>query len=380
MTRRLHWIERGAWIVVGVLVGASVTGLASQGTQSLYRKLEVLAEVLGHIENKYVDKVSPDDLIKGAINGAVDTLDPHSIFFAPKEYAALLEMTGGEYTGIGIEIDIQNNQPVVVAAFDTSPAQEVGIRHGDVIERVDGKSTLGVGYDVLDGWLRGPVGSKVVVEVRRGDRKIATHTLKRRWIRVSPLIHNDLGKGRHYIRISSFVRRLAIDLDAMLTRLAPIHGLILDLRNNPGGLFDESVEVCDLFLDGGPIVSALGRGGRLLEEHVARPGLRHGKFPLAVLVDRGSASAAEIVAGALQDRQRARLFGQRTYGKGSVQTIIDLTDGSGLKLTVARYITPGGRQLEGHGIEPDEVILPKDDEDVVLQRAQRWLVQAPENP
>jgi carboxyl-terminal processing protease len=190
---------------------------------------------------------------------------------------------------------------------------------------------------------------------------------------VPPLSHTVLPGGVALVRMASFPRRVASDLDSLLQALHP-KGLILDLRNNPGGLFDEAVEVCDVFLQGGPIVSATGKRGRAVEQRVARDRASQVGYPVAILIDGGSASAAEVVAGALQDRGRARLFGQRSYGKGSVQSILDLSDGSGLKLTIARYVTPSGRQIDGQGIGPDELCEPAGEgHDEALDRATAWV-------
>jgi carboxyl-terminal processing protease len=193
---------------------------------------------------------------------------------------------------------------------------------------------------------------------RAGREQPWQFTVVRSWIRISPLEQKPLTGGISYVRVKTFSRRIAADLGSMLERTKPLTGIVLDLRNNPGGLFDEAIETCDLFLDGGPIVSAMGRGGRLIEQREARPG----------------ASASEIVAGCLHDRGRGRLFGTRSYGKGSVQSILDLSDGSGLKLTIARYVTPSGRPIDGHGIEPDEPVEAGDgDRDAALLAAQTWV-------
>jgi len=355
-----HWLERAVWLGCGVFLGGAWThAAATTEPDTIYRKLSVLAEVIGHIENHYVDAVSPVELIYGAARGAVGILDDHSTFFSPDEYKNLVDVTEGEYAGIGVELDLQDGFPLVLAVLDGSPAGKAGVVRGDKIIGIDGKPTEDMAADAIYRALRGPVGTKVVLTIDRPQAaRPWAFTIVRNWIRMSPLEHRDLAGGVHYVQLKGFPRRVASDLDAMLDRVEPTKGLILDLRNNPGGLFDEAVEICDLFLAGGLIVSATGSRGQVVEKRMARDTADQPDYPLAILIDGGSASAAEVVAGALADRGRARLFGSRSYGKGSVQSIVDLSDGSGLKLTVARYLTPSGRQIDQAGIEPDEVCAP----------------------
>ncbi|MEM6733214.1 MAG: S41 family peptidase [Myxococcota bacterium] len=217
------------------------------------------------------------------------------------------------------------------------------------------------------------MGTKVVLQVKRKSRvEPWKFTLVRGWIRVAPIATEDLGEGVSYVRIKTFSSRVAIDLEAHLEKTPPKSGLVLDLRGNPGGLFDEAVAVCDLFLRGGPVVTVMGRAGRRIEEQQAHDERTLAEFPVGVLIDGGSASAAEIVAGCLKDRRRARVFGSKTYGKGSVQSILDLSDGSGLKLTVARYLTPSGVPIDGRGIEP-HVATPEGDLIAPLHAAVSWI-------
>ncbi len=377
--KRLRRLERLLWlaggVVIGLVIGTTLPLAATSEPDTLYRKLQVLAEVFAHIENHYVDTVSAKQLVYGANRGAVATLDPHSMFFDPEEYESLLNITEGEYAGVGMELDLDDQgTPVIIAVLDGSPAHRGGLERGDLIEAIDGKSTDGLGLDRLERALRGPVGTKVKIQVRRGDDdRTWAFTVIRAWIRVPPLEHLPLGGGLHYVRLKNFPRRVALDLDQMLSKLAP-EGLILDLRNNPGGLFDEAVEICDLFVSGGLIVSSSDRRGHKVEQREARERAPQAGYPVAILIDGGSASAAEVVAGALRDRGRAKLFGERSYGKGSVQTILDLSDGSGLKLTIARYFTPSGRQIDGYGIDPDEACEPPTaDADPAVSAAMDWL-------
>jgi len=371
--------KRIAWTLLGLLLGVALTAAAGPHPETLAQKLDLLAEVLAAIENHYVDISDPTRLIEGAARGAVATLDPHSVFFPAAEYRELLSATEGEYAGIGIELGLQGERLEIMTVFDGSPAQHAGLQVGDELIAVNDNPVAEMAFGEVQERLRGPVDSKISLTVRHPHRSdVWNYTLVRSWIRVVPLVHRTLGDGIELIHVKSFARRVTVDLEAQLARTPPTRGLILDLRGNPGGLFDEAVAMCDLFLKDGPIVSATGRNGRLLEQQQAHTRGNEPSYPVAVLIDGGSASAAEIVAGALHDRGRARLFGQKSYGKGSVQSIIDLSDGSGLKLTVARYQTPSGRTIDGTGIEPDERIESESEADAehVVTRAAAWLKTA----
>jgi carboxyl-terminal processing protease len=369
-----RWMERSGWLAAGMVLGGALSAVAASRVDTLYRKLEILAEVFGQIENQYVEATSPTELVYGAAQGAVSRLDGHSAFFSPEEYRDLLDVTEGEYAGIGVEISIRAGVTEVIAVFDNSPAQRAGLRTADEIIAVDDTEIEGVSVETVQALLRGPAGTKVVLTLRHPDRAEPwTFTLVRSWIRVAPIEARPLEPGLEYVRIKSFARRVAHDLETQLERQPPKRGLVLDLRGNPGGLFDEAIAVSDVFLDDGPIVSASGKGGRIIERHTAHKNGTQADYPIAVLIDGGSASAAEIVAGALHDRGRARLFGTRSYGKGSVQSILDLSDGSGLKLTVARYITPSGARIDGLGIDPDQEVEFVEGEDAPLEAAREWL-------
>jgi carboxyl-terminal processing protease len=365
-----------AWLAAGALLGATLsTAMAEEKVDTLYRKLEILAEVLAQVESHYVDPIAPTTVVYGAAQGAVATLDGHSAFFTPEEYHELISTTEGEYAGIGIELSVQDGVPEIVAVFDGTPAHRAGLRTGDRLLAVEGASSTGMSVEAIQQLLRGPVGSTVVLSVRRPDREEPwSFTLVRSWIRVAPIERRSLGGGIEYVQIKTFARRVANDLEAALGQAPPRRGLVLDLRGNPGGLFDEAIAICDLFLTDGLIVTAAGKGGRLVEQHLAHGPRTQPDYRVAILIDGGSASAAEIVAGALRDRGRARLFGARSYGKASVQSILELSDGAGLKLTVARYLTPSGNRIEGQGIEPDEAVEQTEEgEDRTLAAAVSWL-------
>jgi carboxyl-terminal processing protease len=377
MRSRIIWLGSGIALgaVFGIAVSAWSLALAA-GTDpradTLYRKLEVLAEVLTAIENNYVDALTPSELVYGAARGAVLGLDPHSDFFDPNDYQQLVNATEGEYAGIGIELSEGQGETDIVTVFEESPAKQAGLQVGDRLVAIDDQPVRDLSFEAVQRRLRGPIGSKVKLGVLRAGRKEPwTFTVVRGWIRVARVAAKSLGDGIEYVQVKTFSRRVAHDLDVLLKSRPPRKGLVLDLRGNPGGLFDEAIIMCDLFLEGGPIVSAIGRGGRIIDQQSAKDAGTQPAYPLAVLIDRGSASAAEVVAGSLRDRGRARLFGERSYGKGSVQSIMPLSDGSGLKLTVVRYSTPSGRVIDGQGIEPDE---PADAEtDAPITQAVAWI-------
>ncbi len=376
MSRRTPLATFAAGLFTGLVIAPAALALASDDAEIVFKKLEVLAQVIANIENHYVDRVSATDLVYGAARGATSVLDEHSAFFSPAEYKSLLDATEGEYAGIGIELGWRDELPEVISVLEGSAAARAGLAAGDRIIAIDGRPVGDDNLEAVQNRLRGPVGTKVVLAVQRAGRAEPwTFTLVRAWVRLAPISHKRLDGGLLYARVRTFSRRVASELQALVDHEQQVRGLVLDLRDNPGGLFDEAVAMCDLFLEEGPIVQAVGRGGRVLERNEARPRGTEPRYPIAILIDRGSASASEIVAGALADRGRARLFGQRSYGKGSVQSILDLSDGSGFKVTVARYVTPSGRTIDGHGIEPDVTIdeVVKDDTDPTLEAAVDWL-------
>ncbi|MEM6532435.1 MAG: S41 family peptidase [Myxococcota bacterium] len=365
-------VHAALFMTLGYLIG-TVEPASARRNETLYSKLEVLAEVLGEIESNYVDMLSPKNLIYGAAKGAAAQLDEHSQFFTPEEYVALRSTTDGEYAGIGVEMARNDGLTKITKVYEDSPAAQAGLRQGDVLLSVDGKPIVDTPLSETTKRLRGRVGTKVVIQIQKESRRAPwDFTLVRGWIRVAPIATEDLGEGIRYARVKTFSSRVTIDLEAELKRAPPKTGLVLDLRGNPGGLFDEAVGMCDLFIDSGNVVTVMGRAGRQIEKENAHPERTMKDFPIAVLIDGGSASAAEIVAGCLKDRGRARLFGSKSYGKGSVQSIVDLSDGSGLKLTIARYLTPSGEKIDGRGIHPDEA-FPAGDLFAPLHAAVVWL-------
>jgi len=324
-----------------------------------YRKLDVFSHVLSLIENNYVEPVDETRLLYGAVDGMVRTLDPHSSFMDPRSYAALKEETEGEYGGVGLELATRGEDVVVVAPIDDTPASRAGFQPGDRLIEIDGRALHGWRETEAVRALTGSPGTKVTVKAHRaGWAEPRSFTLVRDVIRIVSVEEKLFDRKLAYVKVKSFQDRtdayLRKALDSMREQAGgQLSGIVLDLRHNPGGLLDQAVKVADRFMDGGVIVTTKGRGGKHVEVEKAHPKGTEPRYPVVVLVDGGTASASEIVAGALQDSGRAVVIGTRTFGKGSVQTVIELEDGSGLKLTVARYYTPSGRSIQERGIEPD---------------------------
>ena len=324
-----------------------------------YKKLDVFSHVLSLIENNYVEQIDETKLLYGAIEGMVRTLDPHSTFMDPRSYAALKEETEGEYGGIGLEVAMRGEDVVVVAPIDDTPAARAGFAPGDKLVEIDGQPVKGWHEADAVRALMGPPGTKVTVKARRASWPEArSFTLVRDVIRVVSVEEQLFDKKFAVVKIKSFQDRTDVYLKKALDNQraragGQLAGVVLDLRHNPGGLLDQAVKVADRFMESGVIVTTKGRGGKHVEVEKAHSRDTEPRYPMVVLVDGGTASASEIVAGALQDSGRAVVMGTQTFGKGSVQTVIELEDGSGLKLTIARYYTPSGRSIQERGITPD---------------------------
>ena len=353
----------------------------SAGRFNPYQKLGVFTKVLAYIESHYVEDVQETDLMYGAARGLTDVLDPHSRFMDPEEYGKLKQETEGneEIDGIGIDVEKRKTRLVIISPIEGSPAAKAGIEPGDVIKRVDGADVGELEFDDAVTRMQGPPNSEVVLVVERKGHELTFHVRRARY-ELKPVEGKLLDDGIAYIKIRLFSATtdgmLGDLLDQLNTKAKGLRGVVLDIRRNPGGLLDQGIRVADRFIAEGLIVKTVGKGGHVMDEAKAHS---HGTwlgFPMVVIVDGATASAAEIVAGALQDHGRAVILGTQTFGKGSVQTVIDL-DGCGakpcgLKLTVARYYTPSGRSIQGQGITPDVVVEatapPPDPEEADLPR------------
>ena len=357
------------WLLV---LGASFGGLfavrvaqAARDPAGPYRKLDVFSHVLSLIENNYVESIDESKLLYGAIDGMVRTLDPHSTFMDPRSYSALKQETDGEYGGVGLEVATKGDEVLVVSPLDDTPAARAGFAPGDRLLEIDGVATRGWKEAEAVHALMGPPGTRCVIKAARAAwPEPRSFTLIRDVIRIVSVEEKLFDKRFGYVKIKSFQDRsdvyLKKALDGMRAQAVSgqLAGLVLDLRHNPGGLLEQAVKISDRFLTDGVIVTTKGRGGKHVEVERAHARDTEPPYPMIVLVDGGTASASEIVAGALQDHGRAVVMGTQTFGKGSVQTVIELEDGSGLKLTIARYYTPSGRSIQEKGITPDLVVKP----------------------
>lgn len=331
-----------------------------------WQDARLLAEVLEHVRKEYVEKISDEELIEAAIRGMIADLDAHSAFLDPQEFDEIRISTTGEYSGVGIEVALENGVVKVVNPIEGTPAQKAGVLAGDTILAVDdmpvSPENLG---DTIDR-MRGKAGTAVKISIARADRKDPLEfTLSRAAVQVHSVREQLLEGGVGYVRISHFSETTTADLERSLAGLrkkngAALSGLVLDLRNNPGGVLEAAVGVSDVFLEDGVIVTANGRAADARFEMDARPGDALEGAPMVLLVNGASASASEIVAGALQDHRRATLVGRQTYGKGSVQTVVPLSDGHAIKLTTSKYFTPSGASIHEKGIKPDVIVDEKD--------------------
>lgn len=331
-------------------------------TEEAYEKLKVFTEVLTLIQANYVEEVHSKDLVYGAIRGMLETLDPHSAFMPPEVYREMQVETQGSFGGLGIEITVRDRQLTVVAPIEGTPADRAGILAGDRIVKINGEPTKDMTLFEAVRKLRGPRGSQVTITImREGFTEAKDFAITRETIEVHSVRSFDLGDRIGYIRMASFQEKTARDLERTLEQFQTggVKAMVLDLRNNPGGLLSQAVQVADLFLQKGQLIvytegRARNQDLRFSAEHTkSLP-----QVPMVVLVNGGSASASEIVAGALQDHRRAVILGTPTFGKGSVQTVIPLNDGSGLRLTTAKYFTPRGETIQGKGITPDIQVEP----------------------
>lgn len=337
---------------------------APVNTEDEYKSLELLTDVLSLVQHNYVEDVSVEQMIRGAVRGILATLDPHSSYLSPEAYEDFIADTYGEFGGVGIELTVRGRELIVVAPIEGTPACRAGVRPGDQIVAINGQQTLELDMMEAVHLMRGAVGEEVTLTIRRPDHlELIEVTLLREIIQVQSVRSQLFDKQYGYLRIAQFQehtdRELLEQLDQLnLQSQPPLAGLILDLRNNPGGLLAQAVAVADIFLETGVIVSTAGRGSENAEFFYAHQPGTQSLDPLIVLINGGSASAAEIVAGALQDHGRAIILGEQSFGKGSVQSIIELIDGSGMRLTTARYFTPSGRSIQALGITPD-ILAPQ---------------------
>jgi len=336
-------------------------GAATSNSTETYKQLNLFGEVFERVRAEYVDDVTDDSLVESAINGMLTSLDPHSNYLNTKNFNDMKVQTRGEFGGLGIEVSMENGMVKVVSPIDDTPAAHAGLRPGDLITHLDGDPVQGMTLPEAVEKMRGPVSSEIKLTIRREGKDPFDVKLVRATIKIQSVRSHLEGDNIAYVRITTFNEQTDVGLNNAMKNLkqqagGKLLGVILDLRNDPGGLLDQAVAVADAFLEKGEIVSTRGRRSEDAQRYNARPGDIAAGLPIAVLINGGSASASEIVAGALQDHHRAILLGTRSFGKGSVQTIIPLPGHGAMRLTTARYYTPSGRSIQAKGIEPDIVV------------------------
>ncbi len=336
---------------------------APENEADTYEMLNLFGEVLERAKMSYVEDVSDKKLIEAAINGMLVALDPHSSYLDGQSFKYMNEQTKGKFGGLGIEVTMEQGLVMVVSPIDDTPAYKAGIKTGDFITHIDGEQVIGMSLNDAVDKMRGKVGTKVKLTIRRINQKPFDVKLTREEIKIRS-VKSELKSGDvAYIRISSFTEDTDQTIEKSLKKLKKeaknkLKGVVLDVRNNPGGLLDQAVNVSDLFLDKGEIVSTRSRNPEDTVKYTAKDGDIAKGLPMVVLINDGSASASEIVAGALQDHKRAIILGEKSFGKGSVQTIIPLGNHGAMRLTTARYYTPSGRSIQAKGIEPDVEVRP----------------------
>ena len=347
-----------AAVVMAVLILAAELINPLMADDKTYSSLKMFTDVLEELEKNYVDDVNTEALIHNAIKGMVGNLDPHSSFMPPEAFDDLQDDTKGEFSGVGIVITMKEGILTVVSPIEGTPAYKAGIHAGDIIIRIDEKSTKDMELWEAVNMMRGPQNKPVrITVIREGEPDAIEFSINRDLIPMESVRSSTLKPGFGYLRITNFRMNTLDDIKTHLDRLEAenkgLKGLVMDLRDNPGGLLDQAVKISDLFLTKGDIVSIKGKQERNAQVFKASEGEGDRKYPVVILINGGSASASEIVAGALQDHSRALILGTTSFGKGSVQTVRPLKDGYGIKYTIARYYTPNGRSIQAKGIEPD---------------------------
>jgi carboxyl-terminal processing protease len=373
-------MKKIALAVVSAVGGAAATIVLTQavaGTDT-YRQLNLFGDVYERVKNDYVRETKDAELVEDAINGMLSGLDPHSSYLNPKNFSDMQVTTRGEYGGLGLEVTMEDGLVKVITPMDGTPAARAGIKTGDLIATIDGMSIQGLTLSEAVDKMRGPINSQIKIQVlRKGEKKPLEFVITRAVIHVESVRFKAEGDVA-VIRITTFTEQTEEGLDKAFQQTKAkignrLKGVILDLRNNPGGLLDQAITVSDSFLDSGEVVSTRGRRASDTQRYNARSGQLFANVPVVVLINQGSASASEIVAGALQDHRRARIVGTRSFGKGSVQTVIPLSGGidGALRLTTAKYYTPAGRSIQATGIDPDILVEQTAEDDSEAQASDR---------
>ena len=375
----LNIIIGGSLLMAGCVTAADKKAPAEEEKFDTYEMLNLFGDVMERTRISYVEEVSDRKLIESALNGMLSSLDPHSSFLDTKSLQYLNEQTSGEFGGLGIEVTMEQGVVKVVSPIDDTPAFKAGLKPGDYIIAIDGKTVLGMSLNEAVDKMRGKVNQKVRLTIRRANKKPFDVTLKREIIKIQSVKSEIKDNNIAYVRISSFSGNVEADIKKAFDKMqkeAPngIKGMVIDVRNNPGGLLDQAVAVSDLFLNKGEIVSTRSRNEEDTLKYNATEGDILNGLPIVILINSGSASASEILAGALQDHKRAIVMGEKSFGKGSVQTVITLPKYGAIRMTTARYYTPSGRSIQATGIEPDIEVKPAkleefDDSGLIISEA-----------
>ena len=352
-----------ATIIVQPLDAKETSAATKDENVNSYELLNLFGEVMERAKANYVEEVSDKQLIEAAINGMLTSLDPHSSYLDEKDFKYMNEQTSGKFGGLGIEITMEQGVVKIVSPIDDTPAFKAGLKPGDYITHIDGETIIGMSLNEAVDKMRGKPGTKVKLTIRRINEKPFDVTLKREEIKTQSVKTDIKDDDVFYIRIGSFSEDVDTDIKKAFekvqkNRKEPLKGIVLDVRNNPGGLLDQAVAVSSLFLDQGEVVSTRARNEEDTLRYSAKGKDITNGMPIVVIINNGSASASEIVAGALQDHKRAVIIGEKSFGKGSVQTVVPLGDYGAMRLTTAKYYTPSGRSIQATGIEPDIVVHP----------------------
>ena len=342
------------------------TSASGKDNENLYKKIDLFGEVLDKVKKEYVDEINESDVMDAAINGVLQYLDPYSVYMNPELFESMQTDTKGEFGGLGIEVSMEAGVVKVISPIDDTPASKAGIKAGDYIVKINDVQVQGKTLMEAVKLMRGPVGSSIDLTIRRrGEKKIINKTIIRKMIQVKSVEAKIMKNNIGYLRLKSFNSNSSKQLVEKIKnfeKIKKLTGYILDLRNNPGGLLTQAINVTDFFLNDGEIVSTKGRKASENRRFFAKKGDKVKGKPLIILINNGSASASEIVAGALKDHKRAILLGENTYGKGSVQSIIPLSDGGGMRLTISKYYLPSGQSISEIGVSPDILVEEKSED------------------
>ena len=364
-----NYITKNIIIILSVIISFFYYPAHSQNLDKLYEKIDLFSEVLEKINNEYVDEIDQSEVMDSAINGVLQSLDPYSAYMNPEIYEEMQTETSGEFGGLGIEVTMEAGVVKIITPIDDTPASRAGVKAGDYIVRINGEQVQGKTLMEAVNLMRGPVNTSIEITIRRkGLKKAKIFKIKREIIEIKSVASKLIEKEIGYLRLRAFNENSSDQLKKEISKLEKkenLLGYIFDLRNNPGGLLSQAIQISDFFLDDGEIVSTKGRKNRENRKFFAKKGDKINGKPLIVLINNGSASAAEIVAGALQDQKRAILLGESTFGKGSVQSIIPLKNKGAIRLTISKYYLPSGKSISEIGVSPD-IMVEESEENFVI--------------